>query len=322
MVVIAINLSQKACSLLLGVTFRQLQVFVEAVELGSFRACAERLGVTQVSVSGHVRAMERMIGRALFERRRGTTSGLTDDGRRVYRHAVVLLQQMQNLMDDLGSAGQPMLRRRLIVAGPGYVSFRLSQAFAEFGQTFPEWQIEMEPNDQETALELVDRGRADLGFVLSLEGASPANCRVIWRERLGLYVGRDHPLANRDEISAAELSTYPLIYLSRKDRLRATVDGALARVGVVGNPTAVQTGNATLARRTLMQGHALGCIFAHLVKSDVESGLLRELPISARMPGVEASMVVSDRVLIRRAAASLLEVIKREVTDVCFEGDL
>ena len=34
---------------MLGITFRQLQVFVEAVDVGSFRACAERLGVTQVT---------------------------------------------------------------------------------------------------------------------------------------------------------------------------------------------------------------------------------------------------------------------------------
>ena len=76
---------------MLGITFRQLQVFVEAVDVGSFRACAERLGITQVSISDHIRSLERQVGRPLFERRRGATASLTEDGRVAYRHAVALL---------------------------------------------------------------------------------------------------------------------------------------------------------------------------------------------------------------------------------------
>jgi DNA-binding transcriptional LysR family regulator len=40
----------------MDLTFRQLEIFVQVVECGSFRSAAEQLDIEQVSVSTHVRA--------------------------------------------------------------------------------------------------------------------------------------------------------------------------------------------------------------------------------------------------------------------------
>lgn len=302
---------------MLGITFRQLQVFVEAVDVGSFRACAERLGVTQVSISDHIRSLERQVGRPLFERRRGATAHLTEDGRVAYRHAVALLTEIDSFVDAFSSAdeerpGRPSgPRRRLIIAAPNYVSFRLAQVFAEFGSLHPQWQVEIEPTDQESATETIARGKADLGFILAQEGAAAPGSALIWRERLGLYAGRDHPLAGRRRVSPAELSTHPFIYLPKKYPLREVIEAALAKSGIAGNPIALQTDNPVLARRTLMQGKAIGCLFAHTVSADVENGDLIELPVASEALAVEVRLVTSQGTLARRAARALIELAER-----------
>jgi DNA-binding transcriptional LysR family regulator len=294
----------------LGITFRQLQIFVEAVDLGSFRACAERMGITPVSVSGHVRAMERMVGRPLFERRQGATSELTEDGHRVYRYAVPLLEQAQNLMEELGSGEDGKLRRRLIATGPGYVAFRLSAVLAEFGQLFPEYQVEIEPDDTHPAAEAVARGEADIGFHIGLEGTLPASCEIVGREQIAFYVGRDHPLARHNRVSAEDLSACPVVQLPRKDRLRDVIDAAMIRLGATGNPVALQTTNSILTRRTLMQGKAMACLFRHMAEADLRSGKLVELPLHTGLPAVEIGIVVSKRVAARRAARVLVELAR------------
>jgi len=296
---------------MLGITFRQLQVFVEAVDVGSFRACAERLGVTQVSISDHIRSLERQVGRPLFERRRGATASLTEDGRLAYRHAVALLAEIDSFVDTFSSAQEERPRRRLIIAAPNYVSFRLAQVFAEFGSRHPQWQVEIEPTDQEPATETIARGKADVGFILAREGATPAGSALIWRERLGLYAGRDHPLAGRRRVSAAELSSHPFIYLPKKYPLREVIEAALAKSGIAGNPIALQTDNPVLARRTLMQGKAIGCLFAHTVSADVEKGDLIELPVAGEALAVEVRLVTSQGTLARRAARALIELAER-----------
>jgi len=303
---------------MLGITFRQLQVFVEAVDVGSFRACAERLGVTQVSISDHIRSLERQVGRPLFERRRGATASLTEDGRVAYRHAVALLSEIDSFVDAFSCADEERRalrpsgpRRRLIIAAPNYVSFRLAQVFAEFGSRHPQWQVEIEPTDQESATATIARGKADLGFILAQEGAAPPGSALIWRERLGLYAGREHPLAGRRRVSPAELSAHPFIYLPKKYPLREVIEAALAKSGICGNPIALQTDNPVLARRTLMQGKALGCLFAHTVSADVDKGDLIELPVAGEALAVEVRLVTSQGTLARRAARALIELAER-----------
>jgi len=291
---------------MIGLTFRQLQVFVDVVDLGSFRACADRLGITQVSVSGHIRAMERMVGHALFQRRQGATSELTENGHRLYRYAVPMLEQVQNLMRELGSDEEGRQRRRLIATGPGYVTFRLAEALAEFGQRYPEYQIEIDPNDTHPAVDAVMRGEADIGFHIGLEGSLPTSCEIFGREEIAFYVGRDHPLATYKSISAEDLSACPLIPLPRKDRLRDVIDAVMAGLGIAGNPIALQTANPRLARQTLFQGKAMACLFTQMALADVQAGKLVALSLTENLPMIEVGVVFSKRLAARRAAHDLL----------------
>ena len=292
-----------------GITFRQLQVFVESVDTGSFRACAERLGVTQVSISEHIRCLERQVGRSLFERRPGITARLTADGRRAYRHATQLLNEIDRFAKAFEAPQRSRSRRRLIIGTPGYVSFRLADELAKLGGRHPEWQVEIEPSDQESASETVARGRADLGFILAAEGSAPAGSALIWREPLGLYVGADHPLTGQPQISPAELSAHPFVYLPKRNPLRSVIEAVVAKAGIAGNPIAVQTENAALALRTLVQGKAIGCLFANTVKANIEDGTLSELPLSQEL-AIEVRLVTSKGALARRAAHELIELTR------------
>lgn len=298
---------------MLAITFRQLQLFVEAVDLGSFRACAQRLGITQVSVSGQIAAMEKLIGSELFHRRRGATSTLTDEGRRVYDHAVILLHHAQNFMDELNDVREWNRQRRLIVTGSAYLSFRLTQAFADFAQKHPDWQIEFQPCEGASVLELVENGRADVGFLMSAEGREPAGATPLWREPLSLYVGAGHPLAGRRNVPAAELSRQPLIYLPQRDPVRRVLDNTLQAAGIRGCPQAMQTSNAILARRTLKQGAAMGCLFDSLVRGDVARGeLVRISPENGLLPAT-VGVCRSNRPLVRSTIDSLIELVRSHV---------
>lgn len=297
---------------MLGITFRQLQIFVEAVGLGSFRTCAQRLGITQVSVSGHIAAMERLIGRPLFDRRRGATAQLTEEGRRLYERAVVLLGHVEHFMEEVEAVREHGRARRLIVAGPSYLSFRLTQVFADFALNHPEWQIEYEPTDRVPVTDLVNRGGADVGFLLTPAGQAPDGCTPLWRDPLGLYVGREHPLANRQRVPAAELSAQPLIYLPPRDPLRRPVDATLHAAGISGNPLAILTSNAALARQTLAQGRAMGCLFDWIAEADVASGDLVRVSPEIDLPQTEVSVCRSNRPLVRSIINVLIALVREQ----------
>jgi len=75
----------------MALTFRKLEVFVAVAESGNFRKAAERLGISQPSVSSQVKAMERYLGYQLFNRRRGAPAELSALGRDFLARAMELV---------------------------------------------------------------------------------------------------------------------------------------------------------------------------------------------------------------------------------------
>ncbi len=61
-------------------TLRQLDVFAQLCELGSFKAVADRFGISQASVSGQIKALEDGLGVSLFDRAPGRPTRPSHEG--------------------------------------------------------------------------------------------------------------------------------------------------------------------------------------------------------------------------------------------------
>lgn len=87
-----------------------IKTFLDLCETRSFNQSAERLGVTQSTVSGRIKALERSIGRPLFQRSRAGTA-LTTEGLRFEPHARSLMHSWVTALTatrDAGMAGVSM----------------------------------------------------------------------------------------------------------------------------------------------------------------------------------------------------------------------
>ncbi|MGD9409523.1 LysR family transcriptional regulator [Thiohalocapsa sp.] len=83
----------------------QARTFLAIAAHGSFLAAAERLHVTQSTVSARIRALESDLGARLFVRNRAGAS-LTPAGRRFLRHAKILVLTVEQARHDLGLPGR------------------------------------------------------------------------------------------------------------------------------------------------------------------------------------------------------------------------
>ena len=86
--------------------YNHLFYFHVAASEGSVARAAERLHVTQPTVSEQIRQLERTLGVTLFER---TRSGmrLTDEGRRAFEHSSVMFRAGERLVDSLAVTDEP-----------------------------------------------------------------------------------------------------------------------------------------------------------------------------------------------------------------------
>jgi len=92
-----------------------LQTFIRIVETGSLSAAAQRLSVSQPTVSRRLKTLENLLGLRLIQRSTHRLS-LTDDGERCVRHAQAVCERWASMTEDLqGMTETPRGRLRVLV---------------------------------------------------------------------------------------------------------------------------------------------------------------------------------------------------------------
>ncbi len=83
----------------MSITLKQVEAFYWAATLGTFSIAAERLYVTQSSLSKRIVELEAALGRRLFDRR-GQRAVVTEDGERMLMRARAILELTEELSGD------------------------------------------------------------------------------------------------------------------------------------------------------------------------------------------------------------------------------
>ncbi len=186
-------------------TLAQLQSFVLVARLGSVKAAAAELGVTEPAVSVAVAALRKELGDELFVRH-GRGIALTAGGRRLAALASEILglaEQARRSVQD--SPGQPRLMQ---VAVTNVVAEHVGPLIDAFTARDPGLEVAIDTVAGASMAELLEHRRADiaLGPPPSPERAATVATVPFLRCRLIVVAAPGHRLAGRADIPPAELS--------------------------------------------------------------------------------------------------------------------
>jgi DNA-binding transcriptional LysR family regulator len=135
--------------------FNALAVFALVAEERSFRAAADRMGVTRSAVSQTIRKLEETVGIALVNRTTRSVA-LTEAGERLYAEAAPALFDMQSALDGAANfSGTPRGRLNLAVSSiaDGFLSGPLLASFLDKN---PDVKMHVTVTDEE--FDIVARG--------------------------------------------------------------------------------------------------------------------------------------------------------------------
>ncbi len=118
-----------------------VEAFVQVARLGSIKAAAEELNLSSPALSRRVQALERFIGRPLFERRHQSIV-LNEDGEKLIHLTAPLLDSLTDAIEALTSAN-PVMRLRLGVL-PLFASQRLIPALPSLRDRHPSLHIDVD----------------------------------------------------------------------------------------------------------------------------------------------------------------------------------
>jgi DNA-binding transcriptional LysR family regulator len=269
---------------------RQLAAFCAVVERASFSQAAEQLGVTQPAVSLQIRSLEKRLGVQLLDRS-GRRVEPTDAGRRLYRSALRLLAQEEQLLAELGEEAEGELTGRLELGastGPGGTVIPI--VLCEFQQRHPEVHVALTVSDTQRIVEEVARRELELGVVGAARRHRGVVFEPFFRDEVVLAVPRGHRFADRT-VSLEELRGEPLVLMQEGAGVRQMIDDELRAVGarLRDFDVRLELGLQESARTAVLAGFGVTFISRSAIEADVSSGMIA----IARVAGLDASREIS-----------------------------
>ena len=185
------------------IDLRHLRYFQTTAELLNFTHAAEKLHVTQPTLSESIRELEIELGTELFVRstRRVSLSWpgevLLSETRRILR----LVDDAVRMTRDAAAADAVMLRVGVIDdRDPGV----LSRALARCRNLLPGLRATVHVLPTALQLQALQRKQLDVGIVVGPVEAAGIASELLWSEPLVAIVPRSHPLARRASVAVAE----------------------------------------------------------------------------------------------------------------------
>jgi DNA-binding transcriptional LysR family regulator len=269
---------------------RQLAAFCAVVERASFSQAAEQLGVTQPAVSLQIRSLEKRLGVQLLDRS-GRRVEPTDAGRRLYRSALRLLAQEEQLLAELGEeAGGELTGRLELGASTGPGGTVIPIVLCEFQQRHPDVHVALTVSDTQRIVEQVARRELELGIVGAARRHRGVVFEPFFRDEVVLAVPRGHRFADRT-VSLEELRDEPLVLMQEGAGVRQVIDDELRSAGVRLRDLDVrlELGLQESARTAVLAGFGVTFISRSAVDADVSAGVIA----IARVEGLDASREIS-----------------------------
>ncbi len=205
-------------------TIQQLNYAVVISETGSINKAAEKLFLSQPSLTNAIRELESSVGIQIFNRSgRGVT--LTNDGKEFLLYARQVLSQYRELEERYDGSRQA--KRRFSVSTQHY-SFAV-KAFVEMVKSYDLRKYEfsiMEERTQEVIRD-VSTLRSEIGIlylsdfnrsaILKLLRTADLSFTPLIGCRAFVYLSAAHPLAGKSSISFQELADYPCLQFDQGD---------------------------------------------------------------------------------------------------------
>jgi LysR family transcriptional regulator, transcriptional activator for bauABCD operon len=251
---------------------RLLRVFNAIVQANGFSAAEEVLGMTQSTISLHMRSLEDRLGLRLCERGRGGFY-LTEAGRKVHSAMLDLhgsLERFQGAVADARGDLGGDLSFGTVDAMASNGRLNIDRAVATFAAQAPRVRLSIDIGAPQDLARGVLTGRYQVVLMPTDQAPSQTHVIDVFRERQNLYCGRGHPLFNTPDAALTDdvLAAQP--FAGRSYMAEAALCGiAFDRRAV----TAHMEGTLLL----VLSGAFIGFLPDHYAAGQVATGRLRAL---------------------------------------------
>lgn len=233
--------------------FTQFRSFQAVALAGSFTGAAERLSISQPTVTRQVRELEERYGVELFHRR-GRRVELSDVGKSLLAITERVFTTSDEAAELLETAGRLETGHlRVSAVSP----FDIVHVVCAFARKFPKIRVSLNICNTHDAIDSLQEFRADVAMVASKGMDSRFHYVDFGSRPLVVYVYRDHPWSRRKRIRLKELNGESLIIRELGSVTRHLLESACARAGVAPD-IGMEINNRDAFREAIARGLGIG----------------------------------------------------------------
>ena len=259
-------------SLVLGSTdplasLRQLEYFVAIADAGSLRQAAQRLGVTQPTLTVQLRALEDVLGVTLFERTRSATL-LTPGGRGLLPEARALIAQWRNIVESAHLISEHSHSTYRLGVPQTLGPYLLPSLLPSLHQRFQQLRLHVREEVPDMLLKGLEEGQFDL-VIGPISTVPEAVVREpLFREPLFLASPVDMAVPPLADVGEVDLSGLEILAVDERHTLRREVERICEQTGARLNNDYEGTSLDTL-RQMVVMGMGLAFLPALYVRSEI-----------------------------------------------------
>lgn len=192
---------------------RILQYFLAVIQEENISKAAETLHITQPTLSRQLQQLEEELGVKLFQRGKHLT--LTNEGILLKRRAEEVVALMHKIDDEFEKKGE-ISGEISIGTGGLFASHKLAEVISDFHQKYPKVKFQIYTNSADNIKERIEQGLLDFGLLLEPVDITKFDyIRTKEKERWGVFMHRNHPLATKPYITKDDLKDIPLVISDR-----------------------------------------------------------------------------------------------------------
>ena len=208
--------------LLIMTTIKQLRHFLVLAGELHFARAAEKLGISQATLSNEIKKMEENLGFQLFDRSNKWGITLTASGKSFFQHTM----DIPEVLEQARRQGVEIARGRagelaIVIGAFTYDYFNLGCACKKMKQLYPEVKLKIyDVMRSSQVAEYVRSGQADVGIMmvreLTAQTEGMAYCKIIPLQ-MCLAIPAGSPLAKKENLTFTDLKNARFILPPRAD---------------------------------------------------------------------------------------------------------
>ena len=288
-----------------SMSIRHLRIFIMVASLKNMSAAAEKLFITQPSVSQAIKEIEHYYGVKLFERL-SKKLYLTESGEYLLRYATHIVQSFDEMETMMKNKSDNIALRigASITVGSCLLNHILDDLAEENNKITTQIYVR---NTKEIEKMLLD-SELDVALVEGTVTSKDLISKPVYQDKLIMVVGKGHKFYNRDEISIEELQGEAIISREEGSGSKTIFDNILKsnQIEVDIKWSSTDTG---AIKDAVLESRGLAVLSRLMVERELKKGTLHEVSLKEVSMFREIFVVYHKNKFMSKSLKCFLEIL-------------